>query len=256
MRSHLISQVVLRRFADSNNEIIVHNIKTNHTKPQSIYNTAYREVDSDLIHKLEQHWSNNAEDPAKRAINTLASSNVLLIEKHINVIKKLLSLHYIRSGIFLWIDDPNWANDYYPKNMNIIIAQYPDLKEKITAMWEETKLKAAIEAMTINITRTEEAMKKYGFEIGEAPEGSEFILGDLPTLITDGEGNYGPQNGVTFTNAHGFAMPLTPRYIVALKKDPLTKKYIKLTSRQVQNANNKILEQITAEYYTSATYRP
>lgn len=255
MRSHLISQVVLRQFANADSQVMVHNLKTGRSELKDIYDTAYREVDSRLIEELELHWSSSTEDPAKRAINTLASANVLLVEKHIDVIKKLLSLHYMRAGIFLLVDDSAWMDKFYPESIDQILEHYPDLKPKVAAMWQETKLKAAIEAITVNVTKAETLMGKYGFEIGQAPEGSEFILGDLPTLITDGEGNFGPQNGVPLTEARGFAMPLTPKHIVALKKDPTSKKYRVLTDKEVQNVNNKILQQTTNEYYTTATYK-
>ena len=55
MRSHLISQVVLRRFADGDDKIVVHNLRTGQSELKSIYDTAYRDVDSNLISKLECH---------------------------------------------------------------------------------------------------------------------------------------------------------------------------------------------------------
>jgi hypothetical protein len=253
MKSHLISQVVLKQFASDQRQIIVHTKDSRKTELKPIDCVAYVDVEEVLIGKLEEKWSNEVEDQAERSINTLSSSNVNHTEKHLDAIKKLLALHFVRSKVFQLVEVNHQIIDNdLAKARNETIAIFPEYKEIITEKYGEI-IETAYDDIAIKIM--EEYIPKVEayigdpdikFEIGEAPDGSEFILGDMPVITADRNGNF----GIPITEATSIAMPLTPKYIVSLKKNPDTKKYRKLTAEEVATANRHQLGLMHQHYYS------
>lgn len=255
MRSHLLSQVVLKRFANENKKTTVHDIKSDRSELKEINLVAYLDIDGTLIAKLEAKWSKEVENDAEKAINALTSGNLQNVDKHIGTVKKLMALHYMRSTVFIMMHDQAWSGQFYPKdNIEQIIALYPqheDLVRRTTSTeWQTTKTKAAIQAMEIYIPKVEAYIADIGLEVGVAQQETQFILGDIPVVTADGTGRFGALNGVPITESKGFAMPLSPKHIVSLKKNATSKKYVLLNARQVQNANDKQLKQAVNCYYT------
>lgn len=256
MKSHLISQVVLKQFANDQRETLVHQRDVTTVGLKRIDNVAYMEIDEAIIRHLEDKWSHDIEAQAEKAINNLKNGNVMYFEKHIGTIKSLIALHYIRSQAVRLVE----ANKHeiaakFEEAKAQVLAVYPDqgdLVEQETAKHTANVHRdIAVRLMDEYIPKVEAflADPDLGFEIGEAPDGAEFIIGDVPVVTTDGKGHFGVFAGVPITDAKSIAMPLTPKHIVALKKNPETQKYKKLDTKQVEMANSRQLGQMTSEYY-------
>lgn len=257
MKSHLVSQVVLKQFANEQREILVHQRGADTAELKRIDRVAYMEIEEAVIRPLEDKWSHDIEANAEKAINNLKSGNVMYFEKHVGTIKSLIALHYIRSQVFRLVE----ANKHemaarFAEAKAQVLAVYPnhgDLVDREVANYAaNAPLDMAVRLMEEQIPKVEAFLAKpdLGFEIGEAPEGSEFIIGDVPVVTTDGNGNFGIFAGVPITNARSIAMPLTPKHLVALKKNPETQKYKMLKPEQVETANSRQLGLMTNEYFT------
>jgi hypothetical protein len=257
MKSHLISQVVLKQFANEQRETQVHQRDSDTVELKRIDNVAYVEIEEAVIRHLEDKWSHDIEDQAEKAINNLKSGNVMYFEKHIGTIKSLIALHYIRSQVFRLVEaHKHEMAARFAAAKAQVLAVYPNhgdlIDQEAVKYAAKAPLDMAIRLMEEYIPKVEEFLAKpdLGFEIGEAPEGSEFIIGDVPVVTTDGNGNFGIFAGVPITDARSVAMPLTPKHLVALKKNPETQKYKTLKPEQVETANSRQLGLMTSEYYT------
>lgn len=254
MKSHLISQVILKQFANDQRQIIVHTKDSSKTELKPINCVAYLDVDETLIQHLEEKWSHGVEDDAERAINALKNNNLVVVEKHIKSVKELIALHLIRSRAFHLVElNKHIIDGMFQQTKEAYSAAYPEYVESINKVTEAEYKKAphdvAVKIMEKYIPMVEAyiADPNIGFEIGEAPDGSGFILGDIPVVTADKNGNF----GIPITEANYIAMPLTPKYIVALKKNPDTKKYRKLSAKEVETANSRQLGLMLQHYYSS-----
>jgi Tfp pilus assembly protein PilE len=259
MKSHLISQVVLKQFADDQRQTVVHTKGTDDTELKPIDRVAYMDIDEALIRKLEDQWSQEIEAKADTAINNLKAGNINYFEKHIGVIKSLLALHFIRSQVFRLVEANKQAiDDRLTQAKDEVLAVYPEYKDLIERTYakehETAFVDIAIKIMEQYIPKVTEYISDpdIGFEIGEAPDGSEFIIGDMPVVTADKQSNF----GIAITDANFIAMPLTPKHLVALKKNPSTKKYKKLTTEQVKTANSRQIGLMQEHYYTTAMKLP
>lgn len=262
MKSHLISQVVLKQFADPKRQIVVHTKCTNDTEIKPIGCVAYVNIDESLIRKLEEKWSQEIETKAEAAINNLRAGNINYVEKHIGIVKSLLALHFIRSQVFQLVQiNKQVIDSRLTQAKDGVLALFPDKKDVIDEAYTQHHATAyvdvAIKVLEKFIPKVDDYIKDstIGFEIGEAPDGSEFIIGDVPVITADGSGRFGALNGVPITEAKSVGMPLTPKYLITLKKHPKTKKYIKLTKQQVKNANDRQFYLMQNHYYSTATYK-
>jgi hypothetical protein len=254
MKSHLISQVVLKQFADNQRQIIVHTKDTDDTEQKPVDRVAYMDIDEALIKKLEEQWSQEIEAKADTAINNLKAGNINYFEKHIGVVKNLLALHFIRSQVFRLVEANKQAiDDRLTQAKDEVLAVYPEYKDLIERTYakehETAYVDIAIKVMEQYIPKVYEYISDsdIGFEIGEAPDGTEFIIGDIPVVTGDNNRHF----GIPITEANVIAMPLTPKHLVSLKKNPDTKKYKKLTAKQVNTANNRQLGLMEEHYYST-----
>lgn len=254
MKSHLISQVVLKQFANPQKEVLVHDLKMGDEEPKSTDSIAYKEVDEAIIGELEKAWSTEVENDIEAAIHSLQNGDLLTSEKHMLTIKRLLALHFMRTQVYVAMQKPEMSDAYRRRVIEQVAAQFPERRQEIEARvnaeWPKKANEAVVMSMREYIPKIEEYIKKHGLEVGVAPEGTEFILGDVPVVSADGNGNFGALNGVPITEARAVAMPLTPRHIVALKTKATSKKYRNLTAEQVKNANDKQLKLAIGEYYS------
>jgi hypothetical protein len=254
MKSHLISRVVLKRFANTHDETLVHDIKASTTELKPVADIAYKEVPSDIIGELEQQWGQGVENDAEKALNALASGNLLHTEKHIQTIKHLMALHYIRSVVFILADKPEMLR-YRTQVIERTVSAYPEhrgaIEAKMDAEWPNFKLAAATGTLKDYLPKITDYMDKFGLEVGETDSSTKFLLGDIPTATTDGTGKFGVLGGVPILQATEFVMPMTPRHIVGLKSHPLTKKYRQLTGVQVRNSNSVQIAQAMDSFYSA-----
>lgn len=260
MRSHLISQVILKQFANPQNEVLVHDVNNIATHLEKTKDVAFREVDRNLIGDLEKKWDTEIESEVRQAIQSLENGDLLHSDKHMKTLKRVIALHYIRTQAHFAAKQIEAQEAYRQKIIDEVSVQYPDQKklieERVAIEWPITELKATIGVFEKYIPKVEKFLDKHGLEVGVAPEGSEFIIGDVPVVTADGNGNFGMLNGVAITDARGVAMPLTPKYIVAIKTKPFAKKYRQLTKEQVEKANSRQALLTMEQYYSKPESRP
>jgi|GEM_PF-2864121 len=255
MKSHLISQVVLTEFTNESGELIEIDKATGISKLETPANVCYQEIDRVIIKELEDSWANGVEDDAKKALNTLHKSNVLLTEKHVNTLKRLIALHFVRSIVYELVEASSPQMEVALENLKKeYVRQYPQSKTEIENAYSydnNEKMKMAVRVMGEQIPKIESylANKEFGLEIGVAPPNCYFIIGDIPVLSVDKKGNMGVLQGVSITDAQGLAMPLSPTHIASIKTNPTETKYIKLTFEQVTSANKKLHSLSLSKYY-------
>ncbi len=88
-------------------------------------------------------------------------------------------------------------------------------------------------------TKFNKYLRRSRVEIGIAPQGKSFIIGDSPVLIRDSySGRVGVFEGVGVTSANQICMPLGSRYVVALNSHKGSiNKIVKLGSKEVDDIN-------------------
>lgn len=254
MKSHLISQVVLKQFANKERQITVHTKGTDETELKPIDCVAYMNIDAALIKRLEEKWSQEIEDKADKAINKIKAGDINYSEKHVDVIKNLFALHFIRSQAYRLVEaNKQMVDDGLAKAKGEVIAFAPEFKEVIERIYAKEQatgyIDVAIKIMEQYIPKVYDYISEpdIGLEVGEAPDGSEFIIGDIPVITADRNSNF----GIPITEANHIAMPITPTHIVALKKNPDVKKYRKMTAEQVATANSRQLGLMQEQYYST-----
>lgn len=243
INSHLVSQVLLKRFAskgeDGRWQIMVHDKNSSKSKLKGVDCVASREVERSIIEALEQEWSRDIENEADKAINSIVSNN--WAEKHIGAIKDLMALHFIRSQAFELISNNAYSIiETLEAEKNQVIKIYPEYTDAINRVYQENLKTAPLEIvigiLKTYITKTKDYLADLtiGLEVGQAPSGAEFIIGDVPVITLNRYGDVVP-----VTEANYVGMPITPKYLVSLKKNPDKKKPILLTKEQVQNVNRR-----------------
>lgn len=251
--THLVSQVVLKQFVDENGKLSVFNKTRAETKLASTEEIAFVEIDRSIIEALETKWAHEVEHHASKTINILNNGDVLRYEKHIRMLKKILALHFVRSAV-LFVLLTRSKTIYGQQIIEEVSAAYPEHRELVENMvkteWPSLANTTIPEILTENIAKVEEFMENHGLEIGVAPEGSHFIIGDSPAITMTKDGRMGVMNGVPITECDSFAMPVTPSHLITLKTNPKTVEYLKLTSKEVDNANTKQMQHALFEYYS------
>lgn len=248
MRTHLISQVVLKQFTNKDGLVAQHEKLSGTVTLLPPVDIAYTEIDRAIIEQSEQEWSSDIENDSEKALNTLINGNILHVPKHTQTIKTLMALHYVRSFALIQlmaIAMPNYAKQII-ENVTAVYPSHKELVEKKVAEdWPRMMVESLPKIIKANITKVKQFMERHGLEVGVSPEDELFIIGDIPTITLNSEGKI----GVPITEADNFAMPLTPRHIVALKTKP-TKKYTQLTPKHVQAANKKQEERALEVFYS------
>lgn len=253
MKSHLISQVLLRRFT-SGNKIRVHNI-INHSSYLSFpENVAYVDVQDDLYRQVEKKYG-YIETRMATAFRCLDKGMLLKHAKHIESVKKFIALHYVRATIFylamekepekfenLLIDIklkfPEKEKDF-ERSKNII---RQDFRRRINE-----DLPSLIKSL---IGTVEKYIENINLEVAIAPRDVNFLIADIPVSTIAEDGTIGVFSGAALTNSVGMGMPLGLKHFVSLTEQKNPKKYRKLTAKEVGNLNEKLLRQCVIEFYT------
>ncbi|HUD11292.1 MAG TPA: DUF4238 domain-containing protein [Candidatus Saccharimonadia bacterium] len=258
MRSHLLSQVVLKRFANDAKEVERHDIATDAVTIAATTEVAYRDVETDLIKDLEQEWSRDIENNGTKALNALENGDLLHHSDHVLTVKHLIGLHYIRSAIFVMTD--RQSDQYRTRVIESTAAEYPEHRAEIEAtansQWPHWEQSVAVKTLQDYLPKIQTYIETHGLEVCVAPDGAEFILGDIPVVTSDGDGRFGVFQGVSLTDARACAMPLTPHHLVALKTNQTTDRYHRLTAGQVTAANDKERMLAIEAYYKQPANPP
>lgn len=242
INSHLVSQVLLKQFASKDDDgkwqTLVHDKNSGSPELKRIDRVASREIERSVIEALEQEWSRDIEKGADKAINSIVNNN--WTDKHISTIKDLMALHFIRSQAFELVSS---NADYITKTLeakkNEVIAIYPEYTDTINRVYKENLKTAPLEIVVgilkTYITKTKDYLADpvIGLEVGQVSDGVEFVIGDVPVVTLNRAGNITP-----ITEANYVGMPITPKYLVTLRKNPDKRKPVVLTKQQVEKVNN------------------
>lgn len=253
MKSHFISQVLLRRFSVEN-RLKVYNKITTKTTFKSPEEIAYIEFPDIEIALHERKWA-RIESMTATAFEKLDQGTVLEFPKYIVAIKKFMALHYIRSFTL-----PAWMKQnedkYFQKEIKNSIEAHPDKtidilrnKEPFKTRWHEILKQQIPDVIKTNHPKIEAYVMHFDLEIGVADQGTDFYLGDIPLINMDKQGRLGVLSGVDITHSENFVLPLGPRHIAALITKNESKEYRKLSNREVKNCNIKTKDQSVEQYY-------
>jgi len=254
MKTHLVSQVILKEFTNEVGLLTI-NYKDENKLPaqKTTKETGFVEIDAAYIERLERDWNESVENDAKKTLRVLKNSDVLIYEKHTKILKKLMSLHFIRSQILMKL-----FNEMSLYHFNKIIDEAMPLfsgdRQSLEAMVKERLPDVLTKTL---VTSLEDLMKKvdaliepYGLEIGVAPDNANFVLSDSPAMTMDRDGHLGILQGVAILQATEFAMVMTPKHVITLKSGEQGIKYISLTQKEVDNLNKKQIVHSLHEYYS------
>ena len=220
MKSHLVSQTLLKRFTNKG-LVRVTNLVTGKNELKKPRDIAYLKVYDELLSKLERKWG-NIESRAVTAFGALDRGTLLKSTAHKENIKRFMILHYVRSQAFVDVmarDEPH----YFQKFIQNVKSDLPDKADYITSnlpairnKWLKDLVKMTPEMFVTNSEKVENYVKNFDIEVGVVAERTEFILGDNPALTVAKDGRIGIRSGVPINESTGFAMPLGPRHLVAL----------------------------------------
>jgi len=253
MKAHLISQVLLKRFSQ-NSKVKVHSLKDHTYYLSDTKDIAYIDVANGLFKPIE-HKYGYAETRMATAFQYLDDGSLLKYPKHIESVKMFIALHYVRSAIFylLMQREP----EHFEKFMKDAKITHPSNKEEIEKNKEilrhelrEKMIENMPALIKLLIKKVETHIEGYDLEVGIAPAGVKFLIGDIATLTISEDGSIGVLSGAAVTNSIAFGMPLGPNHLVALTVSNKSTTYRQFTSREVGNCNEKLLKQCVAEYYT------
>ena len=251
MRSHLVSQFLLKRFARGG-VVGVNSITTHEQRHERVRDIGYVELEEELIGGMERKWQ-KVESEAANALHKLDAGTLLDSSRNIFAIKRLMAMHFVRSEAF-YLLMVSKREEYLDTVVRRLGMQFPAETERllpvIRSEWM-TMIDGSIPGiLRDNISKVESFIDSQGIEIGVTPVGVSLILGDNPALTISKDGHLGILAGVPITEATGFSMPLGPKHLVALKTNALSRKYLQLSAEHVRNANEKQLAQAIRVYYS------
>ncbi len=253
MKAHLISQVLLKRFT-VNNKLRVHRLDNHSSYLNYPGETAYIDVADNLFKPVESKYG-YAETRMATAFSHLDDGTLLQYPKHVESVKKFITLHYVRASIFylLMQKEP----EHFEKFLEDAKLAHPGEKKEIDEKKDVLRLElrqrmiAGLPSQIKSLMKKVEThIEKYDLEVGKAPQDVNLLVGDIAVLTRTENGSLGVLSGAAVTNSIAFGMPLGPKHLVALTVKNSSTKYRQFTAREVGNCNEKLLKQCVAEYYT------
>lgn len=240
-RQHVISQVVLRRFAgripSGSRQLAFFDLAAGQATFADAEDVGYVEnfvpVDSQATEDLWQ----TVEGRLRPAIKAALGGTVLGNPVHISTLRQAVALHYIRNPQTLIVHNQSYADALrngidrmaktpyaahaFEQRYNIAAAGPEALRLGAEAIYDRLiKLHDEGGLFRLSVQRLfEKVCDRFdtkGVQIlTPASRGAEFLLGDLPSItINRASGEAGP--GVPIDEADEIVMPLTPRLMVSL----------------------------------------
>ncbi len=243
MNQHLVSRVLLNRWADrKNGPIGVLNVNTliDDAKPAAQLGSL-----EDLVkagaEELEQVWNNEVEKKLPHIFKLLDDDDLLKRKnlQYLAVLKDCMAMHWARSFAIRAMVD-RLKVQYGSKIADDVLSRFPAqsvarafsgiyLPELRVEQFARDSVQRAFEKdLEQGFLRDQflkyfaEAKKRiasFGIEIGVALK-SEFVLGDCPVVTYDKDTDRaGVLFGATWADANAIFMPIGPRHVIALAKD-------------------------------------
>lgn len=265
-KQHLVSKTVLKRFASADDKkITVHYLdrcRIKSVKPENeAYVRDYIKIDSN---ESEARWQ-VIENKAPIIHEALSNGSLKLEEWDeacIPTILELISLHIVRSHstLSLWkrdLESSPWvkAKEAWRADGELMRAymresnrSYIPISERMLLIADfarglQSNLQPGEEGFRDFIHKMQEKIETYlkdmTIEVGRAPDGKEFLIGDTPAVLRDSSsGKQGVLEGVGVTGANELFFPLDRRHVIGVlspnKRQP---SIIQLTPQQVDRIN-------------------
>ncbi len=252
-KAHLITKSILAQFGDGRYVIQVdkNNSIREKDRPKKF---AYIEHDENLIQEAEDEWQ-LIEGQLKSAYKKLRNGELLAPgnEYYVDIFKKTLALHYVRSKTFYQIREKISVNlinkslkELYLSLGGLNIDQYKYAVNKFRRTIDEGVAKTLIKTYKDIINFIDDSY----LEVGKAVGINEFIIGDIPVLTITRDHKLGVlQNNITLDKANAVGMPVSKKYIIALSKNNKKKDYFDIDDEGVISANSKQIQQCLEYYY-------
>lgn len=253
IKAHLITKSILAQFGDGRYVIQVdkNNSIREKNRPKKF---AYVEHDEKLIQEAEDKWQ-LVEGRLKPAYKKLRKGELLATgnEYYVDIFKKTLALHYVRSKTFyqirkkISVDLINKALAELNLSLGgLNINQYKYAVNKFKQIFDEGVAKSLIKTYEDIINFIDNADLVVGRAVGI----NEFIIGDIPVLTITSDHKLGVlQNNITLDKANAVGMPVSKQYIIALSKNNKNKNYFDIDDEGVISANSKQIQQCLEYYY-------
>ena len=239
---HLVSKVLLARFADKDSRVLTHTLD-GRTFPQAI-RKAGRKNDFIAVNadRYERFWG-KFEGPAGAALRALEADEVSLAGRlaaaHEDALVDLMALHFARAytAEVMWqraLDntlparrDGMATDPHFLAAMRTCAAMDLLTDEQIADIMagyvaRQVGLGTAAFGRTVahQFRKVRRIFRQYHLEIGWAADG-EFLLPDVPCVTYDKDSNVaGVLNGARIGSSDVVCMPATPRHLLSLTKNP------------------------------------
>lgn len=247
-KTHLVSKVLIKQFC-KNSKTNVFNLKTkkweNKKSPAEL---AYIKFPDQVIKKSENRWNNLVEKKLQNTIDDLWKNNFYKNTNNLEIIKSLISLHFVRSFSFLNLLNKTEKEIY--KEFFIEANKKYDLKnEDIRRDWLINLINSLPALIDDQIDKVQKFIFQFDLEIAIAPKNNKFIIGDAPVINISNDRRIGVINGVALKNSTGLFLPITPNHIVSLTNKKNDDKYIKLSAKNVKTINTLTKENCLNQFY-------
>ncbi len=243
MNQHLVSRVLLNRWADrKNGSIDVLNVDTliDGAKPAAQLGSLEDLVKSGA-EELEHVWNNEVEKKLPHVFKLLDNDELLkpMNSKYLNVLKNCMALHWARSFAVKTMCDQlkgHFGNKIADQVLSKFSVQsvarafsgiyMPELsaeqftRDSIQRAFEKDLDQGFLrEQCQNNFVEAKKRIASFDIEIGVALK-AEFVLGDCPVVTYDKDvDRAGVLFGATWTDANAIFMPVGPRHVIALAKE-------------------------------------
>lgn len=258
IKSHLVSQVLLRRFANRKYLKIHYKFKQAVTYKRTD-GLGYIEFPQEIIQFSEDKWS-RIEYSFGLILQRIDDGSLLENDESKKVIKKFMALHYVRSAAFIKLLKERETESFL-EFIDKIKKEYPDKEDEINSQFllhrqEWLKYMVKIYPKTVNdlIKKVKKYIMAFDIEIGAVHGANNFLLSDNPVITITKDKKVGIISGAV-VNESEFLMPLGPKHVAALTSKENSDEYRLLTNSKMKKINRLTKQQAINEYYSTPELR-
>ena len=267
MNSHLVSKVLLRRWADERDRISVLDLATleRSTDRTEVF-AAVEDLLPDEPTELEQRWNSEVEMQLPHPLKLVEDGSIFEHRnaQYVEVLKRAFALHWGRSFAIIELREryePQYV-DQIVGNMTAVFtaseivrartglavpegAALEFVRDDIGREFGEQISKDLLpDLFESNRQKATEMIGDHGLEIGVATD--DLLIGDCPVVtVNKAMDSAGTRNGVGWMKADAIFMPIGPHHVIALSQQnrirDLPPSYVvMLNRRQVEAAYKEV----------------
>ncbi|HVI69279.1 MAG TPA: DUF4238 domain-containing protein [Magnetospirillaceae bacterium] len=269
MIQHLVSRILLRRFAKHKRGPIsgldLHSLEQRTDKVENF--GGIQDVDTDAPDDAEKRWSKEVESRLPHAFELLDQGKLLSDPIATTTIKKCIALHWARGFAAREVVDKILIPGTTQKAITAILERFTleqaafgltdgrtsNMSEQAlyeiihTEFAEKLRRERYLDVAFLELYRKGQSfIESKSLEIWHSPN-EEFLLGDIPVVTYEKDtGKVGILDDVSWSKADAIFMPLGPRHVVALAKEPA---YREADARTVEILNTCQVKVALKEVY-------